>query len=602
MDRLDRPAARRLLLAAILIGVLTEIALDGPAYGINVPITLGATLAAAWFVRRRDRALDPLDAWLPVTAMVLASLAAIRGDEFLAGLDIAWAVLFGGVSLVAMSGIPVTRRSASVIATMGVWVAAGTVSGPLKVLREARPERGSAPLAGDGRRERIAAILRGMVIGVPLAAIFAVLFASADPIFRRGMSDLLGFRIDLGEVPGRLIFTLSASWLAAGALSVAARGIPDVIYPSLGAVAWEQPPARVVPRSIGLAEALVILGLIDLVVGLFVGLQVAYSFGGPAALASSGFTYAEYARRGFFELVAAASLAAAVVVVLEALVRQRTRSYLAALLGLVGLTGALLVSAMLRLRLYQDAYGWTELRLYVLVAIVTMGVGLAAMAALIIAGRSRWLGHALAVIGVVALVGLNLSAPGAFVAERNIERVLTPSLVPEDGHPGLDSDYLAMLPDDAIPARSPRSPSSPSANGRASDGSSTCVRDSWRTTPPSAAPCRGTSGANARRRPSTPCRDRPRRPARTLRPWPTCTCHSSRRSNRCWPRRRTRSRRTTDGCSNPSGMAFGRSSSVTGIRSTPSRATSSHSIATSPSSPIRFGRRCPSAASSTARS
>lgn len=451
MDRLDRPAARRILILAIVIGVLTEVALDGPAYGVNIPITLGVVLAAAWFVRRRDRAIDPLDAWLPLTAMVLATLAAIRGDEFLAGLDIAWACLFGGASLLAMSGIPVTRRSASVIATMGALVAAGTIEGPVRVLREARPERG-APSLATVRGERLAAVIRGLVIGLPLAAIFAVLFASADPIFRRGMSDLLGFRIDLGDVPGRLIFTLAASWLAAGALSVAARGIRDVTYPSLGAVAWEPPAARILPRSIGLAEALVILGLIDLVVGLFVVLQVAYLFGGPAALATSGFTYADYARRGFFELVAAASLAASVVVVLETYVKQRVLSYLAALLGLVGLTGALLVSAMLRLRLYQDAYGWTELRLYVLVAIITMGAGLAVMAALIISGRSRWLAHALAVVGVVSLVGLNMAAPGSFVAERNIERVVVPSLVPEDGHAGLDSEYLAMLPDDAIPA------------------------------------------------------------------------------------------------------------------------------------------------------
>ena len=69
-----------------------------------------------------------------------------------------------------------------------------------------------------------------------------------------------------------------------------------------------------------------------------------------------------------------------------------------------------------------------------------------------LADRRRWLGHAMAVLGVVALVGLNLVAPAAFVAERNIERVLDPTLVPPDGHAGLDADYLAVLPDDAIPA------------------------------------------------------------------------------------------------------------------------------------------------------
>ena len=64
----------------------------------------------------------------------------------------------------------------------------------------------------------------------------------------------------------------------------------------------------------------------------------------------------------------------------------------------------------------------------------------------------RWLGHGLAVIGVVALVGLNLVAPAAFVAARNVERVIDPSLVPPDGQAGLDAELpRASCPDDAVP-------------------------------------------------------------------------------------------------------------------------------------------------------
>jgi hypothetical protein len=120
-------------------------------------------------------------------------------------------------------------------------------------------------------------------------------------------------------------------------------------------------------------------------------------------------------------------------------------------LGLVGLTIVVLASAALRLRLYQDAYGWTELRLYVAVSIVAMAVTLACLAVLLARDGTRWLGHAMAAIGLVSLVALNLLAPAAFVAERNVERILDPSLVPPDGHAGLDVSYLGVLPDDAIP-------------------------------------------------------------------------------------------------------------------------------------------------------
>jgi hypothetical protein len=52
-----------------------------------------------------------------------------------------------------------------------------------------------------------------------------------------------------------------------------------------------------------------VLVVIDAVVGLFVGLQIAYLFGGQSTIVAAGMTYSDYARRGFFELVAAACLA-----------------------------------------------------------------------------------------------------------------------------------------------------------------------------------------------------------------------------------------------------------------------------------------------------
>ena len=295
--------------------------------------------------------------------------------------------------------------------------------------------------------------------------IFAILFASADPIFGRTMTDVLGWSPDLGGLPGRVLFVLACAWFAAGLLSVSAVGIPEVSRSSLGAAART---GIVVPaRRLGAAEALVVLVVIDAVVGLFVGLQIAYLFGGQNTIVAAGMTYSDYARRGFFELVAAACLAGAVVVVLEATVARRSRPYLAALLGLLALTAVVLVSAALRLRLYQDAYGWTELRLYVLTTIVSLAAALVLMTVLALAGRMHWLGHGLAVIGVVALVALNLIAPAGFVAARNVERVIDPALVAPGGHAGLDAGYLGVLPDDAVPTLVEALPALPERERRA---------------------------------------------------------------------------------------------------------------------------------------
>ena len=526
-----------------------------------------AVLVAGWWIRRRGRALDPLDAWLPAGAVLLAVLVAVRADPFLGVVDSLAAVALTGASLAACSGLAVSRRSASVIAMMGAWVLEAVLVGAARAIDRTRPSRETLPTSLP---TWVAPVGRGLVIGLPLGVIFVVLFASADPIFRDGIADVLGFRVDLGDLPGRVLFTLTAAWLLAGMISIAGIGLPDLERSSLGAAARSSTLAT--GRSLGLPEALVILAVIDLVVGSFVGLQIAYLFGGLDTLQAAGITYAQYARRGFFELVAAACLAAAVVAVLEATIERRPRPYLLALVALLGMTALVLVSASLRLGLYQAAYGWTELRLYVLAAIVTMGAALVVMVGLVLSGRSRWLGHSLVALVLIALVGLNAMAPAAFVATRNIERVLDPSLVPPDGHSGLDAEYLAVLPDDAIPVmvealptpagsgggRSPDDPASPPDGAPDGRGLPLAVRLEPR---PRARP-RG-AGHAAMTLPAP----------RTLGRWPTCTSRSSRPSSRCWPRPSTACRPTRAGCSSRSGTASGRWSSATATRSTRNRAT-----------------------------
>ncbi len=446
----------------MLIGILAELVLDGPAYGLNILIVVAALLGAGWLLRSRGRAPDPLDAWLPITAVTLAAFVAVRGDPFMATVDTMGALAFTGASLVAFSGLAVTRRSASVVAMMAAMTLEATVAGAARAIRAIRP---TASLRSTRIPTTLVPLGRGLFLALPIAVIFATLFASADPIFRRTMTDLLGWQLDLGGLPGRALFVIACSWLAAGLLSVSALGIPEVSGSSLGAAA--RTGIAVPAGRLGAAEALVVLVVIDAVVGLFVGLQVAYLFGGQNTILAAGMSYSDYARRGFFELVAASCLAGAVVVVLEATVARRSRSYLVALVCLLALTAVVLVSAALRLRLYQDAYGWTELRLYVLTTIVSLAAALALMTGLAAANRMRWLGHGLAVIGIVALVALNVLAPAAFVAARNVERVIDPTLVAPGGHAGLDATYLGVLPDDAVPILVEALPGLPAREQRA---------------------------------------------------------------------------------------------------------------------------------------
>ncbi len=95
---MDRAAARRPLVIAIPIGIAAEFLLDGTAFGINVPIVIALLLSSGWFVRRSDRAPDRLDMWLPIAALLLSVLVAVRADPFVALLDVSAAFVFTGAA------------------------------------------------------------------------------------------------------------------------------------------------------------------------------------------------------------------------------------------------------------------------------------------------------------------------------------------------------------------------------------------------------------------------------------------------------------------------------------------------------------------------
>jgi hypothetical protein len=452
---MDRTAlARRVVALAMALGLAAEVLLHGPVLGINLSLLVVAVLAAVVVVRPRNAAFDVLDGWLPAGALALAAFVALRADPALVIVDSLGACTLLTASIPALTGTPVTRRTVERIVVLAAGVATMILGGALQVVDAARRNvpAGLLRLAGT----HSVPVLRGLLLAIPLLVLFAALFASADAVFGHWLLTVLSADLEFGDLPGRVAFVLIAAWFAGGALWFAAVGQPSPAKPvpaSLGAAA-ASPELITRDRSDGLgtAEALVVVLAVDALFGLFVALQVVYLFGGADTLAAAGTTYADYARRGFFELLFVAALAGALVGGLEAVVARRSRAYVAAAGILLGLTAAVLVSAVLRMRLYQEAYGWTELRFWALAGMVFVGIGLAATAVLLVRNRTDRLAHFLAGSLLVVMVAVNVLGPRSFVADRNLERVFDPSLIPPDGERRLDAGHLASLGDDAIPA------------------------------------------------------------------------------------------------------------------------------------------------------
>jgi hypothetical protein len=438
------PAARTvrragaIAMAAVAIGLWAQLLFFDTGLGINYPLAMAALIAAAWFVPERPTRWPALpDVWLPAAALVLAMFVALRGDPTLVALDILGSLTLATLAIASFGGMEVVRRPFAPIFVLGLRVAlaaVGEVAPVVEGIRRRVPL--SRARSGAGR---MSGVLRGLLLALPLLLLFLVLFSSADAVFGRLVSDLPDLDLDLGSLLGRSMLAVVAAWLTAGLLAYVAIGHES--ERGLGAIR--------VHRWLGMTEAITVLVLLDLLFAAFVAVQATYLFGGRDTLEASGLTYAEYARSGFFELLAVALTVGWLVLALETFIARRSRAYVVAVVVLIGLTLVVLASAFLRLRLYQDVYGWTELRFYVLAAIIWLAIGAVAAIAFVLRDKTRWLPHFLVILSVAFGLAFNLIGPARVIAEQNIARLADPSL-PADAYQGLDLLYLSTLGDDAM--------------------------------------------------------------------------------------------------------------------------------------------------------
>ena len=141
---------------------------------------------------------------------------------------------------------------------------------------------------------------------------------------------------------------------------------------------------------------------------------------------TTGLTYAEYVHQGFGQLTVATFLTVVVVgLAMRAAPREtsRDRVLLRALLGaLCLLTLAVVASALYRMSLYQDAFGYTVLRVFVDGFELWLGL---VVVMLLVAGMRLsgwWVPRAVLVSAAVFALGFAAMNPDAWVASRNIDR------------------------------------------------------------------------------------------------------------------------------------------------------------------------------------
>lgn len=299
-----------------------------------------------------------------------------------------------------------------------------------------RAAMGALPLLRDVEAPRIAShgrlvgVVRGALLAMPLLLLFGGLFASADAGFDRYASRLVTFWSE--DVITHLVLTLAFAWIAAGLLSgLRVQRLPD---PLSGATRLE----------LGTEETATVLGLLALLFLVFVGFQLGYLFGGRATIeATSGLTVAEYARRGFFELLVVGLATIGVLLAGDAL--STARGLFRAVAGvLVACVLVIFASAAQRLALYTDAFGLTVDRITAAMVMIWLAVVFVLFALTVLRDRPAWFASGAVIAGIVAAFALAAIDPGGRAVRSNLDRAA-------GGLRAVDVSYLVDLGADAVP-------------------------------------------------------------------------------------------------------------------------------------------------------
>lgn len=476
-----------ILEAALLLGVLGDSLLRATPWGLNVFLWIGALVAAMLMLARRrgGEFLNRQTVALHGALVFFAAMFVWRDSMELKLLDTL--AILTILALLTLPALRIKTPIAGVVhyAVAGVWSGISAAFAPFYIVFEDIKWK---TIPQKGWTKHLIAVLRGLAIAAPILCVFGALFMAADAVFQGIVEQTLRIKPEI--VFTHALLTAFIAWTVAGYLRASLIGTfasettekkpaiktqtlsitqikddeketkPDENQPPQNAATpkekwdWRRFDNSRMPPSLtlGAVEISVILGLINLLFLGFVIIQIPYLFGGMALVQNTpDFKLAEYARRGFGELVCVAALVLPILLVSHWLVRRDSlvaEKIYRVLAGVqIALLFVIMISATQRLLLLTGnlGYGLTTVRLYPMVFMVWLALVFLWFALTVLQRGARehfaWgaLWSAVLVLGT-----LHVLSPDDFIVRTNARLM-------REGR-AFDSYYAASLSDDAVPA------------------------------------------------------------------------------------------------------------------------------------------------------
>jgi hypothetical protein len=431
---------------ALIIGWGFDLFYWNKPVGISFMLHIILLLGGLVFLSFKEEKM-PVTKSLPLVGVILlfSILTFIREEPFTRTLNHLMTLGMVGLFLLSYRGGRWAAYNMADYLVGAFRIFVNSISLPFNLIssrkEEETNENGEEKPKGSGLKRSLP-YLRGILLALPVLAILASLLSAADPIFSEWLQELIKL-LRLEKLPEYILrLALISIWtfLAAGMLLQALLKSEEEKL-----IGVDQPWP---PRFLGFTETTIILGSVNLLFFSFVTIQFRYFFGGEKNISLQGYTYSEYARRGFGELLAVAFFTLFIIMVLSGITKReksRDRVTFTVLTGaLTAFIGVILISSLQRLALYEAAYGFTRLRTYSHLCVLWIGVLFLAILILEIFQKHRYftLATTAAVAGFV--LTMNFVNVDGLITRQNIQRLRTK----EDS---LDTHYIKILSNDAIP-------------------------------------------------------------------------------------------------------------------------------------------------------
>ena len=427
------PTGKREFLFLLLILAASWLLCNSVFYaGLNLGFAIFAGCAILFstgYLLRQGHKLNLYSGLLLGLSLVICASFARSDDGFVKFILFLFLILGSNLGLCLLSGQN-RRRSGGVTTLLDVprtvfMLGLGRCPESIRGLRRGVQESGTFGRKGS-------AVGIGILVSIPLLAIVIPLLISADAAFD-GLLQLLP-DWDLAE----LIISILFGTLLAG-------------YFYTRGAALHHTPKDAVPirsrRGVSPLTVNTVLVMIGIVYVAYLLSQLAYFSGGFAGILPEGFTTAEYARRGFFEMAWLCAINLSIMALGVGLVSKekaapRFTRFLCLFLGIVTLF--LVASASAKMFLYINSYGLTRLRLLTQVIIFFLGITTVVVSVWLFVPK-------LAYMRAILIAALAISAAVAWadvdtvVARHNVNGYL------EGRYTSIDVDYLDSLGNGAVP-------------------------------------------------------------------------------------------------------------------------------------------------------